>query len=108
MAAAAGVFADGVASAAEPMTGSEDFARFLDHVPGCFIFLGNGEASAPLHNPQLRLQRRGLLHGARFPCRDRHGGGCRLGERDPPSVLPDISPSRGEISGFHLGACLAA
>lgn len=24
------------------MTGSEDFARFLDFVPGCFVFLGNG------------------------------------------------------------------
>ena len=35
----------------EPFTASEDFARFLEHVPGCFGFLGNGENSAPLHNP---------------------------------------------------------
>ncbi|EHL99457.1 amidohydrolase [Acetobacteraceae bacterium AT-5844] len=34
-----------------PNTGSEDFARFLEHVPGCFAFLGNGETSMPLHNP---------------------------------------------------------
>ncbi|EJC82906.1 amidohydrolase [Rhizobium leguminosarum bv. trifolii WSM2297] len=50
----------------EPMTGSEDFARFLDHVPGCFVFLGNGEDSAPLHNPNYDFNDAGLLHGAKF------------------------------------------
>ena len=35
---------------APPIGGSEDFARLLDHVPGNFMFLGNGD-SAPLHNP---------------------------------------------------------
>lgn len=57
--------ADAVGVAAEPMTGSEDFARFLDHVPGCFAFLGNGN-SAPLHNPSYDFNDEGLLHGARF------------------------------------------
>lgn len=56
---------DAVGAAAEPMTGSEDFARFLAHVPGCFVFLGNG-ASAPLHNPSYDFNDEGLLHGARF------------------------------------------
>lgn len=56
---------DAVGVAAEPMTGSEDFARFLDHVPGCFVFLGNGN-SAPLHNPSYDFNDEGLLHGARF------------------------------------------
>ncbi|BCG95448.1 amidohydrolase [Mesorhizobium sp. 131-2-1] len=56
---------DAVGIAAEPMTGSEDFARFLAHVPGCFVFLGNG-ASAPLHNPSYDFNDDGLLHGARF------------------------------------------
>ncbi|RWA60805.1 M20 aminoacylase family protein [Mesorhizobium sp.] len=56
---------DAVGAAAEPMTGSEDFARFLVHVPGCFVFLGNG-ASAPLHNPSYDFNDEGLLHGARF------------------------------------------
>ncbi|HET9963723.1 MAG TPA: M20 aminoacylase family protein [Nitrospiraceae bacterium] len=42
--------ADRVIEAAEPHTASEDFARFLAHVPGCFAFIGNGEASPPLHN----------------------------------------------------------
>lgn len=52
--------------AAEPMTGSEDFAHFLAHVPGCFVFLGNGTASAPLHNPGYDFNDEGLLHGADF------------------------------------------
>lgn len=50
----------------EPMTGSEDFARFLEHVPGCFGFVGNGEQSAPLHNPTFDFDDAGLLHGARL------------------------------------------
>ncbi|SEG70186.1 M20 aminoacylase family protein [Bosea lathyri] len=47
-----------------PSTGSEDFARFLDHVPGSFAWIGNGE-SAPLHNPRYDFNDDGLLHGAR-------------------------------------------
>ncbi|MGX9145526.1 M20 aminoacylase family protein [Mesorhizobium sp. 128a] len=66
-----------VGVAAEPMTGSEDFARFLDHVPGCFVFLGNGEASAPLHNSSYDFNDDGLLHGTNFHAaivRQRLGG----------------------------------
>jgi amidohydrolase len=55
-----------IAIAREPMTGSEDFARFLEHIPGCFVFLGNGEHSAPLHNPSYDFNDEGLLHGARL------------------------------------------
>ncbi|RUM06710.1 M20 aminoacylase family protein [Rhizobium chutanense] len=66
-AAARSVFAsDNIKVRREPMTGSEDFARFLDHVPGCFAFLGNGEDSAPLHNPNYDFNDDGLLHGAEF------------------------------------------
>lgn len=57
--------AENVAVVDEPFTGSEDFARFLDHVPGCFVFLGNGD-SAPLHNPRYDFDDAGLIHGARF------------------------------------------
>jgi hippurate hydrolase len=57
--------AENVSVVSEPFTGSEDFARFLDHVPGCFAFLGNGE-SAPLHNPRYDFDDAGLIHGARF------------------------------------------
>jgi metal-dependent amidase/aminoacylase/carboxypeptidase family protein len=55
-----------VATSQEPMTGSEDFARFLEHVPGCFALVGNGEDSAPLHNPGYDFNDEGLLHGTRF------------------------------------------
>jgi hippurate hydrolase len=33
-----------------PVTGSEDFAYYLQHRPGCFLRLGNGEGSPMLHN----------------------------------------------------------
>lgn len=57
--------ADKTSVVSAPFTGSEDFARFLDHVPGCFAFLGNGD-SAPLHNPRYDFDDAGLIHGARF------------------------------------------
>lgn len=57
---------DHVTTAREPMTGSEDFAQFLNHVPGCFVFVGNGEASKPLHNPSYDFNDAGLIHGTRL------------------------------------------
>lgn len=54
---------DAVTERATPMTASEDFARFLDHVPGCFAYIGNGEGSAPLHAPQYDFNDAALLHG---------------------------------------------
>ena len=67
IAAAKNVFEPGnIAIAREPVTASEDFARFLDHVPGCFVFLGNGEASAPLHNSSYDFNDEGLVFGASF------------------------------------------
>lgn len=57
--------AENVSVVSEPFTGSEDFARFLAHVPGCFSFVGNG-ASAPLHNPRYDFDDAGLIHGTRF------------------------------------------
>ncbi|WP_018240083.1 M20 aminoacylase family protein [Ensifer sp. BR816] len=56
---------DHIATAREPMTGSEDFARFLANVPGCFVFLGNGN-SAPLHNPNYDFNDAGLIYGVGF------------------------------------------
>lgn len=63
-----------VRSDAPPMTASEDFARFLEHVPGCFAFIGNGEGSAPLHNPAFDFNDAALMHGVDLfaaICRDR-------------------------------------
>ena len=55
-----------VSTADEPMTASEDFARFLEHVSGCFVFFGNLKDSAPLHNPSYDFNDDALLYGARF------------------------------------------
>jgi hippurate hydrolase len=57
---------ENVRVATKPMTGSEDFAQFLSRVPGCFVFLGNGKESAPLHNPNYDFNDEGLVHGMRF------------------------------------------
>ena len=59
---------DRVRIAREPMTASEDFARFLEHVPGCFVFMGNGEDSAPLHNPNFDFNDALLPLGASLHC----------------------------------------
>ncbi|MGV8989679.1 MAG: amidohydrolase [Cypionkella sp.] len=53
--------ADGAAAA---ITASEDFARFLAFVPGCFGFIGNGEGSAQLHSPFYDFNDKALAHGA--------------------------------------------
>ncbi|MDE2335144.1 MAG: amidohydrolase [Rhodospirillales bacterium] len=45
---------------------SEDFARFLQHVPGCFVFIGNGEASPPLHHPRYDFNDLALRGGTNF------------------------------------------
>jgi len=67
LAAAAAVFgADATSGASDLNTASEDFARFLDHAPGCFAFIGNGEASAPLHNPTFDFNDAALVGGMRF------------------------------------------
>lgn len=52
--------------ASEPVTASEDFAQFLKHVPGCFMFIGNGLDSAPLHNPNYDFADAALMQGARL------------------------------------------
>ena len=61
---AAGPVSEVVNGAADAITASEDFARFLDHVPGCFAFIGNGESSAPLHSPEYDFNDAALVHGA--------------------------------------------
>lgn len=49
-----------------PITASEDFAQFLKHAPGCFVFIGNGVESAPLHNPSYDFNDAALAGGAAF------------------------------------------
>lgn len=45
---------DAVAADFAPRTASEDFAYYLHHRPGSFLFAGNGD-SAPLHSPDYRF-----------------------------------------------------
>ena len=52
-----------------PMMTSEDFGAFLEHVPGCFVFIGNGteaEGHLPLHNSGYDFNDDILEPGARF------------------------------------------
>ena len=64
---ARGLFGEArVSVAAAPITASEDFARFLAFVPGCFAFLGNGTEVPPLHNPRYDFDDALLVDGARF------------------------------------------
>lgn len=56
---------ESVQSITEPFTGSEDFAHYLSRVPGCFLNLGNGEESAPLHNPSYDFNDAGLIYGVK-------------------------------------------
>lgn len=48
------------------VTGSEDFAFYLQHRPGCFIRLGNGTDGAMLHNGQYDFNDANLAIGATF------------------------------------------
>ena len=65
--AAARVFKPGgIKGDRAPITASEDFARFLDHVPGTFGFIGNGEASLPLHNSGFDFNDEALPFGMHY------------------------------------------
>ncbi len=55
---------------------SEDFGAFLQKIPGCFIFLGNGDSSdaqgnTPLHNACYDFNDEILLTGAEYFARGR-------------------------------------
>lgn len=63
--AAVRAVSDDVSDLPEPITASEDFACFLNHVPGCFVFIGAGERTAPLHSPAYDFNDDSLMHGAR-------------------------------------------
>jgi hippurate hydrolase len=49
-----------------PITGSEDFAYYLQHKPGCFLRLGNGEHSPMLHNASYDFTDANLTVGAAY------------------------------------------
>jgi hippurate hydrolase len=60
---------DAVLPPTEPITGSEDFAFFLEKVPGCYVFIGNGEGEeggCMVHNPGYDFNDRVLSTGASY------------------------------------------
>ena len=59
----------GFLAQAEPVSASEDFAFFLEKVPGCYAFIGNGEGSeggCMVHNPGYDFNDRVLSTGASY------------------------------------------
>jgi metal-dependent amidase/aminoacylase/carboxypeptidase family protein len=48
--------------------GAEDFAFYLDRVPGVFLRLGLGEESASLHNPEFDFNDQALEAGITVMC----------------------------------------
>jgi amidohydrolase len=60
------VGADNVITSSPPGTGSEDFSFMSEAVPGCYLILGNGDGSQPLHNPDYDFNDEALVYGASF------------------------------------------
>ena len=50
----------------DPGTGSEDFSFMAEKVPGCYLIVGNGETSSPLHNPNYDFNDDALVYGGSF------------------------------------------
>lgn len=55
----------------QPWMVSEDFGAFLEMVPGCFVFIGNGDGSdgignIPLHNSRYDFNDKILTTGAEY------------------------------------------
>ncbi|HEX7638625.1 MAG TPA: M20 aminoacylase family protein [Burkholderiaceae bacterium] len=69
-AARAVVGAANVDDAVAPLMASEDFGVFLRHLPGAFVFIGNGDGAdpgaTPLHNASYDFNDRILPLGARW------------------------------------------
>jgi hippurate hydrolase len=59
----------GLVADPEPVSASEDFAFFLQRVPGCYVFIGNGEGAeggCMVHNPGYDFNVRVLSTGASY------------------------------------------
>ncbi len=60
---------EGMATKQEPLCGAEDFACFVERVPGCYVFLGNGEGvggGCMRHNASYDFNDRVLSTGATY------------------------------------------
>ncbi len=82
-AARAVVGARGVVELATPNMGGEDFAHFLQHVPGCYVRIGGqvpGRESYPAHSSRFDFDERALSIGAAFMAELARRAGQRLRE----------------------------
>ncbi|MCD5364044.1 M20 aminoacylase family protein [Chromobacterium aquaticum] len=59
---------DGLVAEMPPLTGSEDFAFWLEQVPGCYLIIGNGdgEGGCMVHNPGYDFNDQILPLGASY------------------------------------------
>jgi amidohydrolase len=58
---------DALVELENPVMGAEDFSRYLERVPGTFLFLGvgvPGEAASPLHSPRFAPPDAAMVTGA--------------------------------------------
>jgi len=67
---ARGLFGDGAVRRIRPLMAGEDFAYYLKRVPGCFMFVGAGNAECgavwPHHHPRFDIDERAMLSAARL------------------------------------------
>jgi len=68
MAIAKGLFGEAAVSRCEPLMAGEDFAYYLEKVPGCFLFVGAGNesATAPHHHPRFDIDETALETSVRL------------------------------------------
>ena len=57
---------DNVYREGQPGTGSEDFSFMSEKVPSCYLNMGNGVDSHPLHNHDYDFNDDALIYGASF------------------------------------------
>ncbi|MGE8149634.1 M20 aminoacylase family protein [Pseudomonas vancouverensis] len=59
---------EGLIANMQPLTGSEDFAVMLEHCPGCYLLIGNGdgEGGCMVHNPGYDFNDNCLATGASY------------------------------------------
>jgi amidohydrolase len=54
-----------------PSMGGEDFSEYMEHIPGCFVYLGTGrdkQSRRPWHHPDFFLHEPSLGVGVKFLC----------------------------------------
>jgi len=67
---ARGLFGADAVKRIRPLMAGEDFAYYLERVPGCFMFVGAGNAECgavwPHHHPRFDIDERAMLSAARL------------------------------------------